>query len=87
MGDTENVEDRIIHERYRELAVAIIQRQIDDYLSQGDKYSDYSLYKWMMHCEWFNYLGIDPEYVYVKCVALKENHKKRRKKYGKENKE
>lgn len=80
------MEDKIIHERYRELAVAIIQRQIDDYLAD-EKYTDYKLYKWMMHCEWFDYLGLDAEYVYVKCISLKENKQKRRRKYGKKNQE
>ena len=68
--------DGVIHLRYRELACASIQQGINDWL--GDKYAtDYDLYKWLQDCEWFDYLQIDRDYVFVKIIKLKRQGKKK----------
>ena len=60
-----------IHTRYRELACASIVQGVNDWLE--NKYSDdYDLYMWIENCSWFDYLGLDREYFFVKVLELKE---------------
>ena len=63
--------DEIIYMRYRELACEVIRQAVYDCLKNGQ--SDYVLYSWIMKCDYFDYLGLDREYFYVKCLKLKEN--------------
>ena len=62
--------DKVIHERYRELACASIQQGINDWL-QNDA-EPYVLYKWLNECDWFDLLGLDREYFYARVLKLKE---------------
>lgn len=64
------MEERIIHERYRELACSAIAQGINDWLHY--KGSEYSLYKWLNECVFFDYLGLDREYFYAKILKLRE---------------
>lgn len=64
------MEDKVIHDRYKELACAVIAQGINDWLHYDQ--NEYSLYKWMRKCPFFDYLGIDREYVYAKVLKLKE---------------
>lgn len=76
--------DNVLSERYRELACACIEQGINDWL--GNKLADdYELYKWLQDCTWFDYLGLDREYFYVKVLKMKRKgiKKLRRNKYGK----
>lgn len=76
--------DNVLSERYRELACASIEQGINDWL--GNKLADdYELYKWLQDCIWFDYLGLDREYFYVKVLKMKKKgyKKLRRNKYGK----
>lgn len=71
------MEDDLIHERYKELACAIVEQGINDWLRTGtDKYQ---LYYFLMHCPWIDYLKIDREYLYVKVLKLKKEQKRKRK--------
>lgn len=65
------MDDKVIHERYRELACASIQQGINDWLGSSNA-TDYGLYKWLQECEWFDLLGLDREYFYVRVLKLKE---------------
>ena len=65
------MEDEVIHQRYRELACAVIAQGISDWLKEPVR-RDYSLYRWMNKCPWFDYLGLDREYVYAKALKLRE---------------
>lgn len=70
------MEDKVIHERYRQLACAVIEQLINDWLDKEDA-SDYSLYKAMQDCDWFDYLDLDREYLYVKVLDLKKKKRKK----------
>lgn len=62
--------DNIIHERYRELATASITQGVNDWLGNKEA-DDYELYKWLQDCEWFDYLGLDREYFFVRILDLR----------------
>lgn len=66
--------DRIIHERYRELAASAIKRGVFDWLGKPGA-TDYELYSWIQNCDLFDYLGIDREYFYVKVLRLRDKRR------------
>ena len=73
--------------RYKELACAVIEQAVQDFV-ESETMSDYSFYKWVMECDYFNFLNIDREYFYVKCLKLKERQgekkfKRKLREYGK----
>ena len=68
--------DKVIHQRYRGLAAAAIMQGVNDWL-QDKKASAYSLYRWIEECDYFDYLGIDREYFYVKVLNMKKNKVRR----------
>ena len=70
------MEDKVIHERYRQLACAVIEQLINDWLDK-DGASEYALYKAMQNCDWFDYLNLDREYLYVKVLELKKQKRKK----------
>lgn len=72
------MEDDIIHEKYRELACAVIHQAVRDYLDDKTENADYKLYSWIMSSSYFDYLDIDREYFYIKALHLKEGKKKTR---------
>lgn len=78
--------DNVIHERYRELACSIIKAEAIRFIN-APNYTDYSFYKWLNECVYFDYLGIDREYFYVKTLKKKaakgKGDLKVRKKYAK----
>ena len=65
------MEDKIIHERYRELACEVIRFAINEWLANEDR-TEYALYKWIQECEWFDFLGLDREYFFCKVRKLRE---------------
>lgn len=65
------LEDELIHEKYKELACAVIQQVVEDFLKDY-KMDNYAFYKWCMECDYFDYLDLDREYFYVKVLKLKE---------------
>ena len=76
--------------RYKELACAAIEQAVKDFV-ESETMSDYSFYRWIMECDYFNFLNIDREYFYVKCLKLKENkgekkYKRKLRSYAKKNK-
>lgn len=78
------MEDNLIHERYRQLACASILQAVEDFLK--DKHSDeHIFYTWCNNCSYFDYLGLDREYFYVKVLKMKEKGIKKVRKftYGK----
>ena len=80
------MEDKVIHERYRELACAVIMYQVKKYLEPKNKMTDYELYCFIQNCNYFDYLGIDRDYFYVKCLKIKNEQRSgkqfRRRDYG-----
>lgn len=72
----------VIYERYKELACAVIQQIVDDYINL-DK-SDMWLMLSLEHCVMFDYVDLDYQYIYEKSIDLKKKLKekkiKRRKK-------
>lgn len=66
------MEDNLIHEKYRQLAYAIITQSVDDFLSQYKHIDDYDFYRWCTECVYFDYLNIDREHFYLKVLKLKE---------------
>lgn len=77
----------LVHEKYRELAVASIVQGINDWLES--KYdTEQDLYRWLENCSWFDLLELDREYFYVKILKLKEKGVKKitmGERYGKKN--
>ena len=67
--------DRIIHERYRELAARVIRQGVFDWLGKPSA-TDYELYSWIQNCDLFDYLGIDKEYFYVKVLRLRDERRR-----------
>ena len=65
------MDDELIQQRYRELACAVIAQGISDWLREP-RTTDYSLYKWMNNCPWFDFLNLDREYFYAKVLKLRE---------------
>lgn len=68
--------DKVIHERYRELACAAIQAGVNEWLGSRDA-NEYALYKWLQECDWFDYLNLDREYFYVKILELRDKGKEK----------
>lgn len=67
--------DNVIHKRYRELACSIIQQETANFINRKN-YTDYAFYRWISDCVYFDYLGIDREYFYVKALKRKKNKPK-----------
>ena len=67
----------VIYTRYKELACASIELAVKDFI-ESETMSDYSFYCWVMDCDYFNFLNIDREYFYVKCLKLKEANKNKK---------
>lgn len=67
--------EELIFERYRELAVHIIQRQIIDYLG-SKKITDYGFRRWLNNCTYIDYLGYDREWIYERVTEMKRNGEK-----------
>ena len=65
------MENDPIYERYKELACEVIISIINDWLS-NKKADDYTLYDDFQKCDWFDYLDLDRDYIYVKCLKLKK---------------
>ena len=63
--------EELIHERYRELACAAIAQGVNDWL-RVETSTEYGLYKWIQETDYFDYLGIDRDYFYVKVLKLRE---------------
>lgn len=79
----ENMTDNAIHERYRELACAVIRNEYIRFINT-DTYTDYAYYKWLYDCTYFDLLEIDREYFYVKSLRKKESKTKEKVKRGRE---
>lgn len=73
--------DKVIHDCYRQLAAASIIQGVNDYL--GDKkMDDYALYSWIQECDYFDHLGIDRDYFYVKVINMRRKGIRKISNYG-----
>ena len=74
--------DNSIHERYRQLAFAIIIQRVNDFLN--DKVAEDDFYRWCTSCIYFDYLSVDGERLFLKVIKLKNKGVKNvRNEYGK----
>lgn len=69
--------------RYKELACAVIEQEINDFLHKTGNYrktnksqAELMLYNFCTTNEWFNYLDLDGEYLYLKVLKMKEEGRK-----------
>lgn len=74
--------DNVIHERYRQLAFAIIIQRVNDFLN--DKVTEDDFFRWCTSCIYFAYLSVDGERLFLKVIKLKNKGVKNvRSEYGK----
>ena len=64
-----NMEDDVIHERYRELACASIEQGINDYLDGTDTIWEFE--KWVNESVMFDYLDLDRVWILERVKYLK----------------
>lgn len=78
------MEDKVIHDNYKELACAIIEQAVTDWLGSKDS-GEYAFYKWMKSCDLFDYLNLDREWFFKRVVDMKRRkvRKLRVSRYGK----
>lgn len=69
--------------RYKELACAVIEQEINDFLQKTGSYkhttddkAELLLYDFCTTNEWFNYLDLDGEYLYLKILKMKREGRK-----------
>ena len=74
------MEERIIHERYKEIAIASLRQGLDDFLKSKGEYKYQRKKKqiqiftdWVLFCRWFDYLGINRELFLKKSLKLKKD--------------
>lgn len=73
----------IIIQRYKELACAIVEQEINDFLKGVNVYygttieqAENIFYNFCTTNRWFDYLDLDGEYLYVKVLKMKEKGRK-----------
>ena len=60
-----------VMERYKELACEVIVSIINDWL-EDKKADEYKLYDDFQKCDWFDYLDLDRDYLFIKCLHLRK---------------